>query len=60
MEHQLDATITVLLISTIHIVQNSNAQKPCLPHQQDIIPYVVKSQSCAPEDGQMFARNMLC
>jgi hypothetical protein len=37
-----------------------HARKPCLPHQQDIIPYVVKtSQSCAPEDGQKLARNML-
>jgi hypothetical protein len=26
----------------VHIVQSSSAQKPCLPHQQDIIPYVVK------------------
>jgi hypothetical protein len=89
MEHQLDATITVLLISkisstcfgqtfphlqerkteifttygimscwcggegfwvkvwrklfhTIHIVPSNNAQKPCPPHQQDIIPYTVK------------------
>jgi hypothetical protein len=51
MEHQLDVTITVLLIfkisstccvAVLHIVQISNAQKPCLPHQQDIIPYVVK------------------
>jgi hypothetical protein len=28
---------------TVHVVQISNAQKPCLPHQQDIIPYVVKT-----------------
>jgi hypothetical protein len=34
-----------------------HARKTCLPHQQDIIPYVVKkkSQSCAPEDGQKLA-----
>jgi hypothetical protein len=37
-----------------------HARKTCIPHQQDIIPYVVKtSQSCAPEDGQNLARNML-
>jgi hypothetical protein len=29
-------------LHTVHIVQSSSAQKPCLPHQQDIIPYVVK------------------
>ena len=30
---------------------------PCLPQQQNTIPYVVKKpQSCAPEDGQQFAR----
>jgi hypothetical protein len=66
MKHQLDATITVLLISKIsstcfgqtfahlgmkvpvsllpsyHTVPSNNAQKPCPPHQQDLIPYVVK------------------
>jgi hypothetical protein len=55
MEHQLDATITVWhyvygmkvavgnsYLHTIHVVPSNNAQKPCLPHQQDIIPYVVK------------------
>jgi hypothetical protein len=70
MEHQLYATITVLLISKIsstcfgqsfahlqerkneiftlkqlpsyHTVPSNNAQKTCPPHQQDIIPYVVK------------------
>jgi hypothetical protein len=32
----------------------------CIPHQQDIIPCVVKtSESCAPEDGLKLARNML-
>jgi hypothetical protein len=29
-------------LHTVHTVQSSSAQKPCLPHQQDIIPYVVK------------------
>jgi hypothetical protein len=29
-------------IHTVHIAQSSNVQKPCLPHQQDIIQYVVK------------------
>jgi hypothetical protein len=62
MDHQLDATITVLLISKISstcfgqrvrmeavsasfILTRSakqHAQKPCLPHQKDIIPYAVK------------------
>jgi hypothetical protein len=78
MEHQLDATITSLLISKISstcfgqafahlqerkteifttygilscwcgsqgfwtLLLNTSAQKPCLPHQQDSIPYVVK------------------
>jgi hypothetical protein len=74
MEHQLDATITVLLIFKISSIcfgqafawhyrtrsDKQHARKTCLPHQQDIIPYVVKkSQSCAPEDGQKLARNML-
>ena len=36
------------------------APNPCLPQQQDTILYVVKkTQSCAPEDGQDFVRNML-
>jgi hypothetical protein len=26
----------------IHIVPGNNAQKPCPPHQQDIVQYVVK------------------
>jgi hypothetical protein len=26
----------------VHVVLSSSAQKTCLPHQQDIIPYVVK------------------
>ena len=35
------------------------APNPCLPQQQDTIPHVVKkTQSCAPEDGQKFARDM--
>jgi hypothetical protein len=68
MELQLDATITVLLISKIsstcfgqtfaHLQQH--ARKPCLPHQQDIIPYVVKILSLALlKMGKKFARNML-
>jgi hypothetical protein len=37
-----------------------HARKTCLPHQQDFTPYVVKKNlSCAPEDGQKLARNML-
>ena len=41
-------------------VTRCRAPNPCLPQQQDTIPYVVKKpQSCAPEDGQQFARNML-
>jgi hypothetical protein len=81
MEHQLDATIIVLLIFKISLTcfgqafahfqerkteilrtrtAKQHARKTCLPHQQDIIPYVAKkSQSCAPEDGQKLARNML-
>jgi hypothetical protein len=68
MEHQLDATITVLLISkisstcflhTVHIVLSSSAKKPCLPHQQDIIPYVVKISVLRSWRWAKFARNML-
>jgi hypothetical protein len=29
-------------LHTVHTVQSSSAQKPCLPHQQEIVPYVVK------------------
>jgi hypothetical protein len=37
-----------------------HARKPLYTTSQDIVPYVVKkSKSFAPEDGQMFARNML-
>jgi hypothetical protein len=32
----------LLHLHTVHIVLSSSDQKPCLPHQQDIIPYVVK------------------
>jgi len=32
---------------------------PCLPQQRDTIPYAVKYQSYAPEDGQNIGRNML-
>jgi hypothetical protein len=44
---QLGTTCTVWrkwnsYLHTIHVVPSNNAQKPCLPHQQDIIPYVVK------------------
>ena len=47
-------------LHTIHVVPRCRAPNPCLPQQQDTIPYVVKKpQSCAPEDGQTFARNML-
>ena len=47
-------------LHTVHIVPRCRAPNPCLPQQQDIIPHVVKKpQSCAPEDGQRFARNML-
>ena len=36
-----------------HAVPCCRAPNPCLPQQQDTIPYVVKKpQSCAPEDGQ--------
>jgi hypothetical protein len=95
MEHQLDATITVLLISKIsptcfgqtfahiqerktetftthgimycwvkqlpsyHTVPSNNAQKHCLPHQQDIIPYVVKISVLRSWRWVNFARNML-
>ena len=42
------------------VVPRCRAPNPCLPQQQDTIPYAVKkSQSCAPKDGQKFARNML-
>jgi hypothetical protein len=34
-------------LHTVHVVLSSRAQKPCLPHQQDIIPYVVKNLSLA-------------
>ena len=47
-------------LHTVHVVPRCRAPNPCLPQQQDTIPYVVKKpQSCAPEDGQTFARNML-
>jgi hypothetical protein len=29
-------------LHTVHVVPSTSAQKPCLPHQRDIIPYVVK------------------
>jgi hypothetical protein len=32
-------------LHTVHVVLSSSAQKPRLPHQQDIIPYVVKKTS---------------
>ena len=45
---------------TVHVVTRCRAPNPWLPQQQDTTPYAVKkSQSCAPEDGQKFARNML-
>ena len=48
-----------LTLHTVHIVPRCRAPNPCLP-QQDTIPYVLKKpQSCAPEDGQKFARNMM-
>ena len=60
------ATITVLLISkisflhTIHIVPRCCAPKPLLPQQTGhYTTCCKKSQSCAPEDGQKFARHML-
>jgi hypothetical protein len=63
MELQLDATITVLLISKISSTLSrakQHARKPLHTTSQDSVPYVVKkSKSCAPEDGQKFARNML-
>jgi hypothetical protein len=43
-----------------HVVPRCRSPNPRLPQQQDTIPYAVKkSQSCAPEDGQKFARNVL-
>ena len=48
-------------LRTVHVVPRCRAPNPCLPQQQDTTPYVVKKkhQSCAPEDGQKFAQNML-
>ena len=47
-------------LHTVHIAPRCRAPNPCLPQQQDVIPHVVKNpQSCAPEDRQKFARNML-
>jgi hypothetical protein len=68
LEHQLEATITVLLISKI----SSTCFGQTFAHLQERKPEIFttygimscknenkKSQSCAPEDGQMFARNTL-
>jgi hypothetical protein len=50
----------VLLGTTCTRSAKQHARKTCIPHQQAIIPYVVNQfQSCAPEDVQKFARNML-
>ena len=47
-------------LHTVHVVPRCRAPNPCLTQQQDTTPYVVKKpQSCAPEDGQKFAQNML-
>jgi len=47
-------------LHTVHIAPRCRSPNPCLPQQQDTIPHAVKkSQSCATEDGQKFARNML-
>jgi hypothetical protein len=40
--YHIDYPISNSYLHTVHVVPNNNAQKPCLPHQQDIIPYVVK------------------
>jgi hypothetical protein len=64
MELQLDATITVLLISKItktdvHVVPSNTLGNPAYHITGHCTICCKKSKSCAPEDGQKFARNML-
>ena len=46
------------ILHTVYVVPRCRAPKPCLPQQQDTIPYAV-NQCCAPEDEQKVSRNML-
>jgi hypothetical protein len=49
----------VAVSPSYHTVPNNNAQKPCPPHQQDIIAYVVKISVLRSWRWANFARNML-